>query len=93
MRIKVGGKYWKLIFKKLRGDYLGKCDSPDTTDKKIRISKELEGVEELDVTIHELLHAADWYKDEEWVAQTATELSCILWKLGWRKNVSPDRKV
>ena len=86
MRIKIGGKYWKLIFSKLRGDYLGKCDAPDTNDKKIRISKNLEEVEELDVLIHELLHAADWYKDEEWVERTASEIAKVLWKLGWRKS-------
>ena len=86
MRIKVGGKYWELVFKKMRGDYLGKCDAPDTHGKQIRISKDLEGLEKLDVILHELLHAADWHQDEEWVEETAMEVSCVLWKLGWRNN-------
>jgi len=86
MRIKVGGKYWRLVFKKMRRDYLGKCDSPDTRGKQIRISKDLEGLEKLDVILHELLHAADWHQDEEWVEQTAMDVSRVLWKLGWRNN-------
>jgi hypothetical protein len=91
MRIKVGGKYWELSFRKMRGDYLGRCDAPDTHGKKIRISKDLEKLEELDVILHELLHAADWHKDEEWVEQTASEISHVLWKLGWRKIDERDR--
>ena len=85
MRIKVGGKYWDLIFSKMKGDYLGKCDAPHIPQKKIKISKDIEGKEELDTLLHELLHAADWWKDEEWVEQTADEIATVLWRLGWRK--------
>ena len=38
MRIKVGGKYWDLIFSKMKGRYLGRCDAPHIPQKKIKIS-------------------------------------------------------
>ena len=85
MRIKVGGKYWDLTFSKMKGKYLGRCDAPHIPEKKIKISKDIEGKEELDTLLHELLHAADWWKDEEWVEQTASEIATVLWRLGWRK--------
>jgi hypothetical protein len=86
MRIKIGNKYWKLIFVKLDEETGGECDSPDTRGKEIRISTDLGNQEELEVTIHEMLHAADWSKEEEWVEVIADDIARILWKLGWKKN-------
>ena len=37
MRIKVCGKYWKLLFTDLDEETRGECDSPDTPKKQIRI--------------------------------------------------------
>ena len=84
MRVRIGGKYWNLRYAALRKDK-GDCDAPTLRNKEIRISKKLKKEEELEVVIHELLHSADWYKDEEWVERTACEISHILWRLGWRK--------
>lgn len=65
----------------------GDCDSPDTKGKRIRISKSLPPREELEVIIHECLHAADWHKDEDsWVAPVADDIARLLWRLGWRKE-------
>ncbi len=62
----------------------GNCDPPDLKGKKIRIADNLEPKVELEVIIHECLHAADWYKDEEWVRIAAEDISRVLWRLGWR---------
>lgn len=64
----------------------GECDSPDTKGKEIRISTDLQREEELEVVIHELLHASDWSKDEEWVEEIAQDISNVLMRLGWKKD-------
>ena len=77
MRIKVGNKYWNLVFIELDENTGGECDSPDTKGKEIRISTDLQREEELEVVIHELLHASDWSKDEEWVEEIAQDISNV----------------
>ena len=86
MRIKIGNKYWSLIFTELDEETRGECDSPDTQGKEIKIATDLKNQEELEVIIHELLHAADWSKDEEWVEVIAYDIARTLWKLGWKKG-------
>ena len=86
MRIKVGNKYWNLVFTELDEETGGECDSPDTNGKEIRIATDLKKQDELEVIIHELLHAADWSKDEEWVEVIADDIARVLWKLGWRDS-------
>ena len=86
MRIKVCRKYWDLLFTDLDEETRGECDSPDTHQKQIRICKTIKEEEELEVLLHELLHAADWSKDEEWVEDASCDIARILWKLGWKKK-------
>ena len=86
MRIKVGNKYWNLVFIELDENTGGECDSPDTKGKEIRISTDLQREEELEVVIHELLHASDWSKDEECVEEIAQDISNVLMRLGWKKD-------
>ena len=86
MRIKVGNKYWNLVFIELDENTGGECDSPDTKGKEIRISTDLQREEELEIIIHELLHASDWSKDEEWVEEIAQDISNVLMRLGWKKD-------
>ena len=86
MRIKVGNKYWNLVFIELDENTGGECDSPDTKGIEIRISTDLQREEELEVVIHELLHASDWSKDEEWVEEIAQDISNVLMRLGWKKD-------
>ena len=91
MRIKIDQKYWKLIFTRLKRNLLGECDPPDKRGKEIRISKHIkDGKLEFDTTVHELLHAADWYKSEAWVDRTASEIATVLWNLGYRKYLGHD---
>lgn len=101
MRTKLFHRIWDVIFvpraqlkgkKKARANVLdeddrGDCDSPDTKNKKIRIANDLPPQEELEVIIHEALHACDWYKDEEWVELTAEDIARLLTKLGYRRQV------
>lgn len=86
MRIRVGNKYWNLVFIELDENTGGECDSPDTKGKEIRISTDLQREEELEIVIHELLHASDWSKDEEWVEEIAQDISNVLMRLGWKKD-------
>jgi len=89
MRVKILDKIWTLVFvprKILIESKWGDCDSPNTRHKKIRIAANLPPKEELETVLHEALHAADWYKDEEWVEIVARDLTRLLWRLGWRKS-------
>ena len=96
MRHKLLGKYWNIEFvspsklqrdKKTQGD----CDSPTAKNKTIRISNKLTPKKEMEVIIHEALHACDWYKDEEWVETAAEDIARLLWKLGFTKSKDVDR--
>ena len=65
----------------------GSCDHPETKNPEILIDKRLKGVEELEVSIHEMLHALAFKMfDEEWVYDSAVDLANALYKLGWRKD-------
>ena len=107
MKSKLLHKIWDVVFvtrKNLQGrkkakansldeDDRGDCDHPGTKNKKIRIATDLPPMEELEVTIHEALHACDWYKDEEWVETVADDIARLLWKLGYRRdNVGSKQK-
>jgi len=52
----------------------------------IRVRKDLEGEEELEVLLHEFMHAAYWDHDEEFVEEVAADLAKLLWRLGYRKG-------
>jgi len=84
MRLQLGGKYYTLRFCALR-KHKGECDAPTVKNKEIRIKKDLPEPEQLEVTVHELLHAVFWQGDEEWVERSGVEISAALWKLGWRR--------
>jgi hypothetical protein len=84
MKIKILNKVWELIFcpnLKNRGN----CDSPCSRNKKITIWKGLKGEEELEILIHEMLHAAFWQIDEHYIAEASKDIAKVLWKLGYKK--------
>jgi len=64
----------------------GDCDPPSVSNRKIRIRKGLEPGMELEIVLHELLHAAFWDFDEVAVSEAAADISTVLRKLGWRKD-------
>ena len=71
------------VMKKNRGS----CDHPGKNNPEILIDKRLKGVEELEVSIHEMLHALAFKMfDEEWVFDSAIDLAKALYELGWRKG-------
>lgn len=93
MKIKLRGRTYELLFTREDISIVedGTCDYPTTKHKKIRIKPHLEPARELDVVIHECLHACCWDLSEETVTQSATDIAKILWALGWRKH--DDRKA
>ena len=83
MQVKILGKVWRLKFlpiTSVRGD----CDPPNKRGKLIRISTSLVGEERLEVLVHEMLHAAGWHIDEEFVRRFSEDVARELWKLGYR---------
>lgn len=56
----------------------GSCDPADRKPRFILISEGLTKERELDVFIHEMLHAAVWDLDETAVEQTATDIARAL---------------
>lgn len=83
MTITILGKRWTLRFTPLRTK-LGACDPPDGSSKEIVVSSQLSGCERLDTLIHEMLHAANWHLDEEFVTQCAGDIAKVLWRIGYR---------
>lgn len=53
----------------------GECDPPDETGKEIRIDQAARGKQLLDNLIHEMIHAAFWHIDEEYVTKLATDMA------------------
>jgi len=68
----------------------GLCCYPETEDKEksITINPKLRGRERMDVIIHESLHAEfpslKKMEEEEWVDNVATNISKLLWRMGYR---------
>lgn len=85
-RVKINHRYWTLVRDRLPPDVDGRCDSPELTNKKIRVRPSLKGERGLTVTIHELLHAGQWNLDEEFVTNLAEDIGKVLWNLGYRST-------
>lgn len=87
MRVLIRGKYYTFRFgRPQRG-----CDGhADIRNKEIVVSTRLKGEHKLEVIIHELLHFAHWDLDEEAVTDTAADIARVLWRLGWRDDVSNE---
>lgn len=77
-RVTINGKRWNLRRVPYLGNKRGDCDSPDTPHKEIRILSGLKGQELLEVLLHELLHAADWTKDESFVENVARDMAKVV---------------
>jgi hypothetical protein len=85
MQITVSNRRWNLRFVRTKA-YDGECDPPTTVGKEIRVADNLKGERKLDVLIHEMLHAAGWHIDEEFIAEFATDAARALTKLGYTDN-------
>ncbi len=63
--------------------YRGLCE---LNKKTIKVGSHVKDKEHLEIAIHEVTHAADWYKDEEYVDQFSKDLATILYDhLGYRR--------
>jgi len=92
MHLMFRGKVWRLEwFPKSRlraktkgGPAYGLCDAPSVKGKKILVFNDMTPEKELEVLLHEGLHACSWDMAEEAVEETARDLRKMLWRLGWR---------
>ena len=75
---------WQVVRVEMQDDW-GQCDPPSSETRQIRIHTELSGKHELEIFLHEFLHAAFWDIDEEVVASVAVDYSNALWNLGYRR--------
>ena len=85
MRIRIRGRYFTMTFERLPATHDGSCNYEG---RKIKIRKTLRGERQLEVVIHELLHAAHWDLDESAVEETAEDLARVLYRLGYRRTIS-----
>jgi hypothetical protein len=87
MRVKIGEKYWKMVFTPVP-DADGNCDPPTARNKHIRLPPRLKKDPKrlMEVVVHEMLHGSDWTKDESWVETTAEDIARVLWRLGYRRS-------
>jgi hypothetical protein len=84
MIVQLMGKRWHLRFvPRLRAD--GQCDPPYMPFKEILIATRLSGKRELEVLLHEMLHACNWQFDEEHISQMASDIADVLWRLKYRR--------
>jgi len=84
--VKLRGKRYK--FEKsgtLHKTDRGYCTDPKDPQRKIKIHKNLVDQEELEVTIHEMLHACFWDIDEDVICEVGDDISRALWRMGYRK--------
>lgn len=85
MNVIIRGRRWKLIRKALRGCW-GICDPPNTVNKAVIIHSALKGRKELEIIIHEVMHAGHWDMDEVAVEEFSKDLATILDRLGYKKQ-------
>lgn len=87
---RIRGKAWKLIRPRYRNkawtDQEGEAWRRRDGTGELRVLRSLQGQRELEVLLHEALHAALWDLDEEVVTETAEDLSRLLWGEGYRKE-------
>lgn len=85
MIVSLLGKRWRIRRTWLK-DHFGDCSAPHTKNKEIRVHSQLKGQKELEVYLHEMLHACNWHLDEEWIEAAGHDLARALWRLGYRRN-------
>jgi hypothetical protein len=74
------------------GSCYGSCDEPRPKNPTLWVDMEnMSESKQLEILIHESLHASDWNKSEVMVTQTAKDISRFLWRLGYRVN-TPRKK-
>jgi hypothetical protein len=93
VRVRILGKYWNLRRVPNLGSNKGICQHPDSAAKEIHIQSGLRGEQLLETVIHEVLHAANWHLDEEFVTDFARDVTKILKRKPlWERIVDPGDK-
>lgn len=85
MRAKIRGHEWSLRYVK-KVDKKGHRGEADISSMKIKVKKGMSSLDTLEVTLHELLHAAYWDLDEEAITEAARDISKVLHRLGYRRR-------
>lgn len=85
MKVRMNGKTWEFVRVPLKNAD-GYCDAPTAKGKRIRVDSRLGGVRELETIIHELMHAGNWFMDEEHVHLVSHDLARILDRLGYHRD-------
>lgn len=82
---------WTLRFDRFlgRGTH-GKCTAPDEKCRTVTLLNRLRGEELLDTLVHEVLHAADWHKDEGWVEEVAGTIARLAFRPGMKERIWPE---
>lgn len=81
---KFRGKSYTLI--ECESDSGGECSDPNDSPREMIIPLEGESSYDLEVLIHESLHACIWDLCETPVREISNDIATLLWKLGWRKT-------
>jgi len=76
------GEKWRVTNRRPGGE-VGRCN---WAKKIVAIPSVVETLAELDVALHEGLHACCPDLSEEAVDETATSLARLVWRLGWRNE-------
>ena len=86
----LGGKRWKLRdVKSLPKGWLGECRY-DTREVMMPLEGDTES--EMNVIVHETIHASAPYLEEDAVEALATDIVKILWKLNWRRQYEKEQE-
>lgn len=76
---------WKKPTKSMAGfDAWGLCDDPESSDKTILISPNLEEFDFLTTCIDEAIHACNFSLDNDHVDKMSSSISSFLWRIGFR---------
>lgn len=65
-------------------DIGGLCDDPKDKIRQIFVFVKPKTKNSLRVLLHECLHAENWSKNEKTIDRVSTEISNLLWRLGYR---------
>lgn len=84
MKIRIRGRSWTIKRVRMQSAR-GLCDHPEEANRTIKIASHLKGEEELEVIIHEMIHAGLWDLDETVVETLGEDLAAALWQMGYRK--------
>lgn len=97
MYVTLLGKRYRMVLgplgrHKVNGEQIwGACSGPDDKGKCIWVDSRLKGEHELEILLHEMMHACDWQKDEEFIAKQARDIARALTRLGFRKLADAEK--